>query len=323
MESDKSSQNAITVSVCMITYNHEAYIAQAIEGVLMQQTDFPVELIIGEDCSTDHTREIVQTYATRYPGRIRALLNDHNLGPQYNFVATLKECRGKYVALCEGDDFWTDPHKLQKQVDFMETHPDYAMCFHLTYKLYEATGEIVLDKGKSKKNSYNINDVINSRCIIYTTSVLFRNWLIQELPLWFSESPVGDTPLFILLAQYGKIGLIKQPMAVYRIHPKGLWQGADDIARLRMTSKTFSLVSMHLGPNYEKLFRNLFSKLYLSEAKICISRGDAINAKKWLKKSLQSSFFTNSRWIDQVVMIGRLYLPQLYKFAKWLQERVE
>lgn len=258
METNNYPQDNITVSVCMITYNHEAYIAQAIEGVLMQQTDFPVELVIGEDCSTDHTREIVQTYAARYPRRIHALLNEYNMGPQYNFVATLKACRGKYVALCEGDDFWTDLHKLQKQVDFMETHPDYAMCFHLTYKLFEVTGEIVLDKRKSKKNSYNINDLINSNCIINTTSVLFRNRLIQELPSWFSESPVSDTPLFILLAQYGKISLIKQPMAVYRIHPKGLWQGADDIARLRMTSKTFSLVSMHLGLNYEKLFRNLF-----------------------------------------------------------------
>ena len=129
----------VKVSVAMITYNHERFIAQAIESVLMQQTDFAVELVIGEDCSTDGTREIVRAYGERYPERVHPLLHEHNLGLKghNNFVATLKACRGQYIALLEGDDYWTDPHKLQKQVDFLDGHPEYVGCFHNAMEVFD------------------------------------------------------------------------------------------------------------------------------------------------------------------------------------------
>ena len=134
MSTTKSSQPEILVSVLMITFNHEQFIAQAIDSVLMQQTDFEYEIIIGEDCSTDRTREIVIEYAERNPEKIRPLLHDHNLGlmGRYNFVAAYKMCHGKYIALLEGDDYWTDPHKLQKQVVFLENHPECSLCAHNT-----------------------------------------------------------------------------------------------------------------------------------------------------------------------------------------------
>ena len=116
--------NNVTVSVLMITYNHENFIREAIEGVLMQKTDFPIELIIGEDCSTDGTRKIVMEYASKYPDIIRPLLPDSNLGMMKNFIETMQAATGKYIALCEGDDYWTDPYKLQKQVDILNKLPD-------------------------------------------------------------------------------------------------------------------------------------------------------------------------------------------------------
>jgi len=115
------------VSVYMITYNHESYIAQAIEGIMMQQTDFPIELVIGEDCSTDRTREICLEYQDKYPEIIRLLLPEKNIGIYKNSKSTFIECKGKYIAICEGDDYWTDPLKLQKQVYFLETRPDFAL----------------------------------------------------------------------------------------------------------------------------------------------------------------------------------------------------
>ena len=118
------------VSVLTITYNHEKYIAQAIESVLIQEVNFDYELVIGEDCSTDKTREIVIDYQRKYPHKIRLLLNEKNLGMHRNFAQTYHACRGQYIAVLEGDDFWTSPHKLQKQVDFLDNNPDFAICFH-------------------------------------------------------------------------------------------------------------------------------------------------------------------------------------------------
>ncbi|MBM3299903.1 MAG: glycosyltransferase, partial [Deltaproteobacteria bacterium] len=110
-------------SVLMITYNHRPYIAQAIECALNQQTDFPFEIVIGEDCSTDGTREIVFEYQRKHPDVIRVLTSDRNLGPMHNFLRTFDACTGKYVAICEGDDYWHHPEKLKMQVDFLESHP--------------------------------------------------------------------------------------------------------------------------------------------------------------------------------------------------------
>ena len=115
------------VSVKMITYNHEPYIAQAIDGVLMQETDFPIELIIGEDCSTDRTREIVLEYQKKHPDIIRVITSDKNVGMHKNAHRTEKACRGKYIAFCEGDDYWIDPLKLQHHVEFLKKNQDYGM----------------------------------------------------------------------------------------------------------------------------------------------------------------------------------------------------
>ena len=115
------------VSALMVTYNHELYIAQAIEGVLQQETDFPFELVIGEDCSTDGTRKIVFNYQKKHPDIIRVITSDKNVGGRKNFFRTVKACRGKYLAFCEGDDYWHHSQKLQKQVDYMEAHPEVGL----------------------------------------------------------------------------------------------------------------------------------------------------------------------------------------------------
>lgn len=127
----------MTLSVVTITYNHAPYIAKCIEGVLMQQVNFPMEFIIAEDCSTDGTRAICEEYAKKYPALIRLLPSDGNMGAVMNEQRAFEAARGKYIATCEGDDYWTDPLKLQKQVDFLESHPDYSVCFH-RFKRYHA-----------------------------------------------------------------------------------------------------------------------------------------------------------------------------------------
>src|SRR5215831_15832736 len=128
------------LSVCVITYNHEEYIAEALEGVLKQVTDFPFEVVIGEDKSADRTREICESYAAKYP-QIRILPPEENMGMMKNFWRTWKACQGKYIAYLEGDDYWTDPLKLQKQVDFLEANPGYSTCFHnITMRFHKSGG---------------------------------------------------------------------------------------------------------------------------------------------------------------------------------------
>lgn len=118
------------VSVVSITYNHEQFISQMIEGVLMQRTNFPIELILAEDCSTDRTREIVLKYQKKYPDLIRIIMSEFTIGAVANEKRAMLAAKGKYLAICEGDDYWTDADKLQKQVDFLEANPDYCVCFH-------------------------------------------------------------------------------------------------------------------------------------------------------------------------------------------------
>ena len=131
------------VSVATRTYRDEAFIGDAIEGVLMQEVDFPVEMVIGEDCSPDRSRDIILGYMERYPGFIQLSDYGQNLGAGQNFQTTVGRCRGEYIALLDGDDYWTSPHKLQKQVDFMEDHSEFSMCFHTTNLVHN--GKTVVD----------------------------------------------------------------------------------------------------------------------------------------------------------------------------------
>lgn len=128
------------LSVVTITYNHEPYIAKCIEGVLMQKVNFPIEFIIAEDCSTDGTRAICEEYARKYPDLIKLILSDINKGALPNERMAIGGARGKYIALCEGDDYWTDERKLQKQVDFLESNAEYTVCFH--DRMIEESGKV-------------------------------------------------------------------------------------------------------------------------------------------------------------------------------------
>ena len=118
------------LSVLMLAYNQEAFIREALESVLAQQTTFDFEIVIGEDCSTDTTRSIIQSYQAAHPGKIRGLYRAENVGMIENFIQGYRACQGEYIAMLEGDDYWVDPCKLQKQVDFLESHPDFSICFH-------------------------------------------------------------------------------------------------------------------------------------------------------------------------------------------------
>ena len=209
------------VSVCMISYNQSLYIDKAIEGVMAQKTNFDYELIIGDDCSTDGTQLIIQKYKKLYPNKIKILPREKNMGMMNNFISVLEECKGKYVAICEGDDYWIEPLKIQKQVDFLDENPNFSVCFS---KVYEQIGnEIKLSTNYSwnEEKTFDINELSKNN-FIYTVSVLYRNGLVDKFPDWFQKSPIGDYVLHMLNAKKGLLKYFPDPMVVYR-KESGTW----------------------------------------------------------------------------------------------------
>lgn len=205
------------VSVCMITYNHAPFIADAIQGIVCQKTNFPIELVIGEDCSTDNTRKIIEQYQKDYPNIIRLLPNSENLGVMKNFYRTLNACNGKYIALCEGDDYWTDPLKLQKQVDFLESHPDYGMVYtDLNTFSQKEKSFIATNYQFAEGNIYD--KYLAGNIQIWTVTVCFRKRYIQNLPpLNTDKYFTGDIFIYSLICYHSKVKFLNEKTCVYRV----------------------------------------------------------------------------------------------------------
>lgn len=236
------------VSVCMITYNHEAFITEALEGVFNQQCDFDIEVIISNDCSTDQTHKTITEFLktnTRRNITVNYFNHTKNLGMIPNFKFTLKQCKGTYIALCDGDDYWTDPLKLQKQVDFLEANEEYNICFHKVQMLEGAAFvEDVIEKRFDAIANRPISrqDLLEQGNFMHTPSVVFRRQSL-DLPFEFYTSTIGDYFLHIINASNGYIHRIDEFMAVYR---KGVGVYST-LSSAKMTLKILSYQSSLLS----------------------------------------------------------------------------
>ncbi|MEO7172479.1 glycosyltransferase [Flavobacterium sp.] len=222
------------VSCHIITYNQIDYISKCIDGVLMQETNFPIEIIIGDDNSTDGTRELLLDYSNKYPDIIKLNLREvRGLGlpGKQNFMTTLEMCTGEYISLCDGDDYWTDPLKLQKQIDFLDSNPDYVLCFH-PIDILNTDGTIVEDFiTKVPENYETIETLARLGNYIHTPSVVYRN-VLPTLPFEFKITPIGDYFLYMMLAEHGKLKYINDKMAVYRFDV-GILSGNNHVLKLK------------------------------------------------------------------------------------------
>ncbi|HEY3104435.1 MAG TPA: glycosyltransferase [Pyrinomonadaceae bacterium] len=251
------------VSVLITTYNHEAYISQAIESVLQQQVDFDYEIVIGEDASTDRTREIVSAFQRQYPDKIRGLYRDPQdaqraralgVSGKDNFVNALRDCRGKYIAMLDGDDYWVDPLKLQKQVDFLELHPDFAISFHDVLISYEDGRPSETFQPPDQKEVLTIENLFSDNPIHYCSAV-YRNKIFEPLPDWFFEVKPGDWVIHIINARTGKIRYFKDIMATYRVRSAAYWQGRPRVEQILEIINTFNYLHGYLEPKYEDKLR--------------------------------------------------------------------
>ncbi|MCD8184113.1 MAG: glycosyltransferase [Bacteroides sp.] len=255
----------IKVSVLMLAYNQERYIDEAIRSVMLQETNFPFELVIGNDASTDATGSICEAWREKYPEQIVLFNRKENLGLQQNFTQTYAHCRGQYIAICEGDDFWTNKQKLQLQADFLDAHPDYSTCFHRVINYYEDRDMKSLSNGGQKEDT-DILDLARSN-YISNVSAMFRRNLFGELPEWFARVSTYDYAIHLLNAQYGKIHYMNRPMAVYRQHSNAIWSEAGMDKKLDI-----ALVIRELLMDYFKTKRtDVYDCLRQAHAQICLS----------------------------------------------------
>ena len=253
------------VSVAMTAYNSAGWIARAIDSVLQQKTDFAVEVVVGDDCSSDGTVAIVRAYCARSPGQVRLLPRSRNLGMQRNYYETFEQCRGKYIAWLDADDVWTDPQKIALQVRLLEKDPTVSICSHFVRHV-EPTGKVAVGRYPNRRaGRYTMRDIIVEN-FVPSPSIMFRNGLQRELPEWFFElSGVADWPLLLLGARNGDIVLLDRIMADYNITPGSAYSSKNFLAqhaidaevRERMQSllpaRWHRAVKAGMGRHYESL----------------------------------------------------------------------
>jgi glycosyltransferase involved in cell wall biosynthesis len=238
---------SVKVSVLTTTYNHEPFIGENIESVLAQQTSFAFEQVIGEDGSTDRTPAIVEDYWRRRPDVIRPILRPRNAGRRQNFFECFRACQGDYIAILEGDDYWTAPHKLQVQADLLDANPGIAICFHAFEQCFEDGAPPRVSRRRRAR--YTLDDLLESN-FVPTCTVMFRNRLFDEFPPWFAAMPAGDWPLHVLNAQHGDIAYIDEVMAMHRTHSGGVWSPRPVSERRQSMLTILQAFRDNLDPRY-------------------------------------------------------------------------
>lgn len=265
---NKSTERIPLLSIICITYNHEKYIAQALDSFLMQKTDFAFEIVIGEDCSKDKTLSIINKYRETFPSLIKVITSDTNVGFVENFRRTLRECKGKYIAICEGDDYWTDEKKIQIQVDFLENNPRYVITYHDAYPFGDSILATNAQVPGAPQQDATQEELINGRSIS-TLTACFRN-IIPEIPHEFDKTPILDLCIWSLLGKFGKgkyLPYIKP--AAYRIHKGGIFSTHSIESKKRMTMLTY----LYLSEYYARIGNPKVSQGYTFQTALLATTG--------------------------------------------------
>lgn len=300
------------LSICIITYNHALFIGTAIESVLIQKTNFDFQIVIGEDCSTDNTLEICKEYASKYPDKITLLPSDKNRGMLPNFLRTLDACDGQYVALLEGDDYWTDETKAQQQINFLDQNLDFTICFHNTLEQHEdKSKENYLYVNQAERDVFEQRDLFKLMNFIPTCSVIFRNKHIKTFPSWFTELGMGDWSIHILNSENGKIKYINKTMGVHRLHSGGIWTGSKGLSNHLHVLNALNVFMVQYGNLYP-------TEISASIATITKHIFEVYLAEKEYKKSFQYYCIwfqhTPIRTLQNWKMLVKLFLLSSIQF---------
>ena len=290
-----SEPNVPLVSVCCTTYQHGPFIRQAIEGFLMQRTSFPIEIIIRDDASTDGTSAIVKEFAERHPDLIRPILNAEN---KFNkgvraLPEAMRHARGRYIAICEGDDYWTDPLKIQKQVDFMESNPDHTGCFHRAHKLTDGVAELFPIPDDIDPWDIRFDDLLRTYNFVTTASVLIRSSVLP-LPAWYKRVPFGDMAIYALVSSKGRMAMLPESMAVWRVTGSGAWTSLSKAQQDRNFLRFFRGARPHLPPSQQDMVDRKRRMILDREA------ADVFPTNHWLKRIHFYGLLLRESWKDVI-----------------------
>lgn len=252
-------EQEVKVSIICNVYNHELYIRDTLEGFVTQSTNFPFEVLIHDDASTDGSAEIIREYERKYPNIIKPVYqteNQYSQGRGITRTFQLPRAKGKYIAMCEGDDYWTDPLKLQKQYDFMEANPEYALCTCSTMRLDTATGKMTAQYVVPEDRDFTAEEIIleeHGRMFQFA-SFFAKVEVFHTSPQWFMVFPVGDYPLSVYAAIMGKVRMLSDIMTVYRWNTAGSWTATmlkDSARKKKMNARMIEgLNALNEGTDY-------------------------------------------------------------------------
>lgn len=280
------SDTQYMVNIPMCVYNHGRFIGQTIESVLNQKTNFRYRLLIGEDCSTDNSREIIRKYLPGNEDKITAFFREKNVGAAENSRLLFKECTAKYIAFLDGDDYWTDPEKLQRQIDFLEANPDVAACYH-NAEVVNDSGFVRLYNNLSQETRLSQDEVVRS-LEIPTASMVFRN-CVQDLPQWLLDFCM-DITLYYYIAGFGDFYGLPRVMSAYRIHDGGIWTGQDEEKKLT---------------NHIRIRKNMIDKLPLSKVQERSVRQIILNVRLQRMSHLANRYLYNGTFFKDLFNVIR------------------
>lgn len=312
------------VSVAMITYNHARYIAQAVESVLAQRTSFPYEIVIGDDCSTDGTGEILVSLQARFPDKIRLIRHPVNLGllGKKNLVATFAECRGGYLAYLEGDDYWADTGKLQRQADLLDAEPGFIGCFH----------DIQMLKNDRDTEPYDMKYPISVTTVglpemlahgfPHLMTMMYRRSRLATFPAWFYDVCMGDWSLFSLLVEQGPMAYIRDlPAGVYRIHGSSYWLGKPFVERTLEEIRAYKIFLGSFPVEQHPRLRQLGNRHEFWLVDAHLDNRDRRAARRAWREALKGWPLHRGEPLRKVLHYGlRLYAPAVLAAAQSLRD---
>jgi glycosyltransferase involved in cell wall biosynthesis len=276
------------VSVAITSFNSASWLARALDSVLAQRTDFPIEIVIGDDCSQDDTINVAHSYQQKFPGKIVLIERAANVGIQRNYYETFDRCRGKYIAWLDADDYWTDPEKLAIQIAIMELNPSITLCGHYI-RVVSPDGEIKQERSPSlSAGQYGLADVLHT-CFLPSLSAVFRNGLHRQLPAWYFDlAPVTEWPIWVLAARSGKVVMLDRVMADYMHTPGSAAASKGYRFRAEMEAKFFERIESIVPTESHRLVHAEKGRRYESLAYFLRKERDFVAARKAAIKAFQS-----------------------------------
>ncbi len=314
--SNDSGIHSPLVSVSMTAYNSERWLARALDSVLLQRTDFAIEIVVADDCSNDGTLAIARSYQQRNPQRIRVLERSKNVGMQRNYYEMFDRCHGKYIAWLDADDYWTDPDKLSVQVQLLESHPTVSVCGHLIRQVTK-DGEVKRDRYPSlTPGRYGLKEIIH-RNFVPSPSIMFRNGIHRELPEWYFDL-VGlvDWPILVLAGLAGEIVLLDRVMADYTLTPGSAYMSKGTVYQDTVDLQFYDHLESILPSEYRRFVRAAKGNRYESIASSLGRQGDFPGSREAALKAFRLPDLMDNCGSKTRALVEVLAIQTLWKFRR-------